>query len=55
MELLPLLKAGINAKAMGGNQITGDVNVVYVMPGAASTKQQSASKVFSRFQELLHW
>ena len=37
-------EAGINAKAMGGNQITGDVNVVYVMPGAASTKQQSASK-----------
>jgi hypothetical protein len=37
-------EAGINAKAVSGNQVPGDVSVVYIMAGTASTKQQSASK-----------
>ena len=35
--------AGINVKAVSGNQVPGGVSVVYVV-GAASTKQQTASK-----------
>jgi len=39
-----LKEVGVNAKAVGGDQIPSGASVVYVMPGATSPKQQSASK-----------
>ena len=39
-----LKEVGVNAKAVGGDQIPSGVSVVYVMPGTAAPKQQSASK-----------
>lgn len=41
-------EAGVNAKAVSGEQIPSDVSVVYLMPGTTTTKQQSAAnKVLS--------
>ncbi len=37
-------EAGINVKAAGGSQVPGGVSVVYLVSGAPSTKQQTASK-----------
>lgn len=36
--------AGVNARAVKGNQIPSGASVIYVMPGVNSTKQQSAQK-----------
>jgi YfiR/HmsC-like len=37
-------EAGINVKAVSGDQVPADAAVVYIMPGVSSTKQQTASK-----------
>jgi hypothetical protein len=37
-------EAGINAKAIAGEQVPGGFAVVYVMPGITSTKSQTSSK-----------
>ena len=36
-------QAGVNVKAVSGDQIPSDVSVVYLMPGTTNTKQQTAA------------
>lgn len=37
-------ETGVNAKAVSGDQVPAGANVVYIMPGVTSPKQQSAAK-----------